>query len=168
MHGRQDRRPGVHRSCRAGQRELQIAVTSTLAEPSSARVHGHATRHDEIDASQLLRRNLIAQPCRALDGRSLSQACAEAGRIETQEAPLVGETRYGHEHDLAFTKSAQAQGPLRCIGIALNTPRALPFGKPGGASGRLLGTAKIRDATSGRKGEARHPPALQQCPDTLA
>jgi hypothetical protein len=38
---------------RAGQRELEVAVASALAEPRAGRIHGDAAGHDEIDPPDL-------------------------------------------------------------------------------------------------------------------
>jgi hypothetical protein len=123
----QHHRPRVHGSCLAGEREFQIAVAAALADASATRVHGHAARHDEIDVPQLLRRDGLAQPCGAFDGRRLSQPRAEARRIEAKKTTLVGETRHCHEHGLAFSERAQAQGSLRSVRIAFEPPGALPL-----------------------------------------
>ena len=97
VHRGENRRPRVHGSCFAGEREFQIAVTAALAHASAPCVHGYATRNDEIDVPQLLRRDRLAQPCGAFDGRGLSQPSAEARGIEAQKTTLVGKARAGRE-----------------------------------------------------------------------
>jgi len=129
----------------ARQRELEIAVASTLAEPGAARADGDAAGHDQIDASDLRGRNRHAERGRALDRRGLGKLSLEVSRIEAKEAALGAQARDGHQHGLALPQGRQAHRALGRVGIALDPSSGLPLRQLGQSPRGRLGAREVRD-----------------------
>ena len=116
-----------------GQRELEIAVAAALAHASAAAVHRDAAGDDQVDVRQIARRDRHAERRGARDRGGPGEAATQPPGIEVQEAARLGQSRHRHVDVLALAKRAEANGPLRRVGIALepSVRRATPAARPG-------------------------------------